>query len=390
MAYIRKLKRTPTSNVEYLKDSSNDVYATGAGDVSGRFTVSIPGVDTLYDGLTIRIKFSKLYNGTFNTIKVNDTGEKLIWYRSNARMTSHFTTNSIVTFTYYSGNQMASAYSMTNAYSTDYVDKGNWASSTYYAIGDRVSVNSTYYICKKAHTSGSSWSTTNWNAWSSVSTSLSIAKTASYSITDGWFAQFTYADGNDPNYRNRQYYNAVDSIANIGRYQIILENREKKIFSINGTNNSTSTSKTTFTTNEFDPFGRICYYNGTTDYSSATYFSSGGGFYEQYETVDSRYSFNISSSVNYFTARKPVYLVAIPQSNGLAKLYYGDSGADYKKCLTHTLPTTEDGLIYIYLGQARDTYQMTLALKKPIYYYKNGRVRLYYDIPEYDGSVTYG
>ena len=44
------------------------------------------------------------------------------------------------------------------------------------------------------------------------------------------------------------------------------------------------------------------------------------------------------------------------------------------------LPSSEDGLIYIYLGRVyEDTkpYRVVLSLNHPIYEYRNGAVRLY-------------
>jgi hypothetical protein len=45
-------------------------------------------------------------------------------------------------------------------------------------------------------------------------------------------------------------------------------------------------------------------------------------------------------------------------------------------CYTQTLPTTEDGYIYVYLGQASSSTQVELSLSHPVYYYKNGALRI--------------
>ena len=88
--------------------------------------------------------------------------------------------------------------------------------------------------------------------------------------------------------------------------------------------------------------------------------------------IDCRYSFNLqNNSTNGFIANSPVYLVGT-MSNGLFKL-------DTTKWWSSALPTTEDGKIYIYIGDAYDWYRITLQEVKPIYQYKNGAVRLYTD-----------
>ncbi|MGC9190270.1 MAG: carbohydrate-binding protein, partial [Conexivisphaera sp.] len=43
-----------------------------------------------------------------------------------------------------------------------YTFKGAWAASTAYNVGDEVQINSTYFVCTTAHTSGSSFSGTDW------------------------------------------------------------------------------------------------------------------------------------------------------------------------------------------------------------------------------------
>lgn len=363
-----------TSTIAENVNASN----TGTGDTAGRWTVNVAGVTELKDGLTIKIRLTKSYNSTFNTLNVNGLGEKLVWYRSNSRLTSHIPQYGVIALTYYSGNTMGSAYSITNAYAADYTDKGAWKASTAYAVGDKVTNGSTSYICKTAHTSASSFATTNWNTLTTPSTTLVKATSATVSITDGWFLEYQYQDGNDPNYQHRGneiYQKSINN--NMGRYQIVLTNRNGEIFPINSTNNSTSTSKTTFTTASFAPEAKILYYNSTTEYTTNQNWSSGSNFYDQHNNVDLRYSFNISSSVNKLTTYLPVYLVAVPQADGQFKLYYGANGTTYAACLTQTLPTTDDGLVYIMLGVARSTYQINMWLNKPIYWYKGGAIREY-------------
>lgn len=151
------------------------------------------------------------------------------------------------------------------------------------------------------------------------------------------------------------------------RYQVLLTIDEEYLLPINAVNNSTATNKT-LTTEAFDPFGQIFYYNSTSTYSAGAKLANWNSMwlFSGNSLVDLRYSFNTG---NTLTANKAVYLVCAPQSNGLAKLHSAPIAQD--------LPTSDNGLIYIYLGHAYDNYRITWALKKTLYWYKNGCVREY-------------
>lgn len=88
------------------------------------------------------------------------------------------------------------------------------------------------------------------------------------------------------------------------------------------------------------------------------------------QLVDHRYSFNTANNATYGTVSyKPIYLVGAIGSDGL---FYLD-----ETWWTQTLPTTEDGKLYMYIGDAFDYYRMIFALRKPIYHYVNGALRQY-------------
>lgn len=173
------------------------------------------------------------------------------------------------------------------------------------------------------------------------------------------------ADANDANYYNREYYPSRKVYAALYRYQFLLTRDYEYLLPTNSVNNSTATTKA-MTTEEFDPFGEIYYWNST---STA---SAGGNMpnvslYRQY-MADLRYGFNYAQGT--FTARKPVYLVCTPQENGMAKLY--------SEPLTQTLPASADGLMYIYLGTMyEDTspYRVNLSLHHEVFMYIDGEVR---------------
>lgn len=174
-----------------------------------------------------------------------------------------------------------------------------------------------------------------------------------------------YSDTNDLAYRFRALnagriaYNTVK--ANI----LLLSKGNKYLLAVN--DSGSSTANKTLTTESFDPFGQMWIYsNGNVNVAPEGTISS-SYLFNQTGQHDARKSFNISTTE--FEVSKDVYLVAIPQSDGTAKLHSSP--------ITQTLPITEDGLIYIYIGIANAGYQFDLYLKHPIYYYKNGAINLW-------------
>ena len=199
--------------------------------------------------------------------------------------------------------------------------------------------------------------------------------TTAVSYTGCW--QICDHNTNTDNYAYdvRPYYWYKYASTNIYRYQICLTVDDTHVAPINTNSNTSGTTKTSFYTGEFDPFKEILYYSTTSTISAGNKITN-GYFWNQFISLDLRYSFNIPSTM--YQTYGDWYIVATPQSDGKAKLYFGASGTDYTACLTSSLPTTDDGLIYIYLGAAYDSnYMLTLPIKHPIYYYKDGSLRIW-------------
>lgn len=139
-------------------------------------------------------------------------------------------------------------------------------------------------------------------------------------------------------------------------------------------NNSTSTNATAARTvcqDAIDPFGPIYYY-GTTASVAAGSRPSTSYLWEQYSIT---FGYSFQKSPNYeLTAWKPIYLKCAPQSDGSAII---DSTTPF----VQSLPSTEDGKIYILLGIATSTTAMELIHDHPIYYYADGAVRLWTNAP---------
>lgn len=148
------------------------------------------------------------------------------------------------------------------------------------------------------------------------------------------------------------------------RYQLMFQVDEKTVTPFNANSNTTGTTKTIHTDYEFDPFGKIFYYSTTgTISANATVSASYCAFVRS--AVDLRYTFNVSTSVNPLSLDySPVYLkINIDSETGMATL-------NSNLPLTQTLPTTNDGIYYLYLGRSTTTkYTCSLEAHHPIYYH---------------------
>ena len=153
------------------------------------------------------------------------------------------------------------------------------------------------------------------------------------------------------------------------RYRLWLETDEQKFMPVNlsTSTNATANRSSYMNTREFWIDGRILY-NGTNDTIAANTKMSATTLWQQY-TCTVGYSFNNTGSTLALTIDAPLYMVAEPTSGGKARLhtpYY-----------TQTLPSTADGLIYIYLGHTYSATQIELVLDHPAYEYKDGAIRRY-------------
>lgn len=153
--------------------------------------------------------------------------------------------------------------------------------------------------------------------------------------------------------------------------KLIFTTIDGKILAPN-TQNTTASTKT-ITTEIFNPFAPIYYYSFPLPISannSPMVLGMLNILYSDETGFDLRYSFNISTNL---TIKNPVYLKCEPQSDGTAKFINDNS-------IVQSLPSTEDGYIYIYLGDALSTTNISLSLSHPIYEYKNSGIQLWNNI----------
>jgi len=80
-------------------DSKDTMFYTTASATANAFTVTIPDVQALYDGLAVNVKFNAA-TATNCTLNVNNLGAKSIYYRTGTACTTHIAANMYVTLIY--------------------------------------------------------------------------------------------------------------------------------------------------------------------------------------------------------------------------------------------------------------------------------------------------
>lgn len=187
--------------------------------------------------------------------------------------------------------------------------------------------------------------------------------TSATAVTGVWKIADYNSDTNTLAYQVRHNNGTYLAGTVLYRYQLLVSKNETTLLPLNAVNNSTATNKT-LTTEAFNPFGEILYYNSTTTVNANANIGA-TALYKQ-ANLDLRYSTNVGTTL---TNNKDVFLVCVPQSNGLVKLHTTP--------ISQTLPTTDDGKVYIYLGHASSTSAIELALNHPVYQFKNSKLSYY-------------
>lgn len=156
------------------------------------------------------------------------------------------------------------------------------------------------------------------------------------------------------------------------RYRIWLTEADgKKWVPINTSTSTNSTTARTLNTRPIDPFGPIVY-RATNGTCSAGAGVGATGIWQQY-TLTIGYSYVVT-----LTYPAPVYLRCTPQSNGSAVM----------NDITQTLPSTNDGKIYIFLGTAYSATNMELQIEHPVYWHDGTALRLWTGAVDSGGDVT--
>ena len=150
----------------------------------------------------------------------------------------------------------------------------------------------------------------------------------------------------------------------IYRYQFLVYVDDDKLSPFNNSNNNTSDTKTILSNLEFLPFKPFFYWVSTSNIVANASITASSLAYA-YSTCDLRYSFNATNLG--LISGKDVYLVVSPQSDGKVKI-----ATDLP--ITQTLPTTKDGLWYIYIGRATGPRNTSLQFYHPIYCHDGERL----------------
>lgn len=197
--------------------------------------------------------------------------------------------------------------------------------------------------------------------YNSTQTASAYVNNVSTTFTGCW----QIADYDSTNVWQMRRQNAVYKTKTaLYRFQLLLPISETELIPVNSVDNNTGTNKT-LTTESFDPFGQIHYYNNTNTVNANNNIPS-GRLYE-HGNMEMRYSFNTGYTL---TSYKAVYLKCSPQSDGRVKLATGNP-------VVQELPTTADGYVYILLGQSFNSYQIDLQAIHPVYQFVDGSIRLW-------------
>jgi len=157
--------------------------------------------------------------------------------------------------------------------------------------------------------------------------------------------------------------------AEITRYKIVMAGTDGRLYPLT-IGNTTAATKTVAST-EFRIESPIVsyYYNGTV----AAGATSSSYWYEGYTMANLDYTLNQSTG---FSAYMPLYLKGTINSNG--NFVLDGAGGVNNDFWTQTLPSTEDGKVYIMIGIMHNTTtSMRLMVNKPIYEFKDGNLRVY-------------
>lgn len=92
-----------------------------------------------------------------------------------------------------------------------------------------------------------------------------------------------------------------------------------------------------------------------------------------FKNVNNEYILAVDTSVvEGTTYYQQKFAVTTDTSVNASKTYYQKVNP-----ITQELPTTDDGFIYVRLGRAYDTYRFSMDYYKPVYYFKDGELRLW-------------
>lgn len=189
-----------------------------------------------------------------------------------------------------------------------------------------------------------------------------------YGVTGGaWICYRGYdANTNTIGYQIRTNSSTLPASDKFYRYRLLFTSANgTKWVPANTSTSTDATAKRTTNTRPIDPFGPIVYYGSTTVINAGS--NPGVAVIWQQYTFALGYSFNSKGSALTLSYPAPVYLRCAPQADGSAVMEY----------FTQSLPTTDDGKIYIFLGRAYSATAMELTIDHPVYYHNGTGIRVW-------------
>lgn len=180
------------------------------------------------------------------------------------------------------------------------------------------------------------------------------------------------ANTNTIGYQLRTNATSMKTTAKFYRYRLLFTSADgTKWVPANTSTSTNATAKRDTIQTPIDPFGEIVWY-GTTTVIEADAVVTSAQLWQQYAGSYTAigYSFNRTGAAATMTANAPIYIKCTPQADGSAII---DADQPY----VQTLPSTEDGKIYIFLGRADSATLFELTMNHPVYYYKDGAIRLW-------------
>lgn len=209
-----------------------------------------------------------------------------------------------------------------------------------------------------------------WCVYNATQTAkLHINSASASTITGCWQVMDYNSDTNTTGYQLRTNSSVRPVLTRTGCYRLLFSNVDNtKWVPANTEYDNSATSRKTVNQNPINPFGRIVYCNVTTNFTEGTNVTK-TSTWDQY-AFSLGYSFNTTGTESILTSNAPVYIKCAPQDDGSAII---DSTTPY----VQSLPTTDDGKIYIYLGHAYSTTDVELVQNHPVFWCDGTALRLW-------------
>ena len=159
-------------------------------------------------------------------------------------------------------------------------------------------------------------------------------------------------------------------------YHLCMQGVDGKIYAVTTGGDAPATNNVV-TDAELLINGLMLYYGTSADAATDEVLGS-SYWYEGEYSGEMEYWSNKASG--WAVAYRPFYIVGTLNANG--RLILEGAGTVSSSFITQTLPTTDDGKLYIQVGYMNNTYDAwRLQITHPIYQFKDGKLRLY--VPEH-------